>query len=304
MPTPFRENLRGIAALIACNIFFLINDTLIKLANAGGVPLGEILFLRGILAAALLFPIVVASGAHRQARLLLNRSVFWRCIAEIAASVLFLIALFHLPFANINAILQVVPLMLTAAAAIFLGEEVGWRRWLAIAVGFAGVMIVIRPGLGDYNAFGLIALASMAFITLRDLMTRTMPRGLPALLLTLVTATIVALSGPAVSWALDERWVMPDFRNGGLIVASTVFVVGGYLTAIEFMRHGNIAVVAPFRYLVVLWAIIVGYLVWGEVPDLPMLAGTALIIGTGIYTFYRERRLARRAELAAEPFAE
>jgi drug/metabolite transporter (DMT)-like permease len=290
--TPFRENLRGIIAISACNLLFLINDTMIKLASSE-LPLGELLFLRGLLASVLLLAIVLWTGAHHRIRLLWNWAVFWRTLAEVLSAILYLGALFHIPIANTNAILQVVPLMVTASAAIFLGDEVGWKRWLAIAIGFAGVLVIIRPGLAGFNVFSLVALAAMLFITLRDMTTRVMPRALPALLVALVTGIAVCLAGPVLGVAVAEEWSVPSPRSVGLVVGAAGFLIGGYLTAVDFMRHGDIAVVAPFRYSVVVWAMIVGFLVWREVPDLMMLVGTAIIIATGVYTFHRERRLAR-----------
>ncbi len=296
--TPFNENLRGILAISACNLLFLINDAQIKLASTE-LPLGEIIFLRGTFATLLLAPIVVLSGTHVHLRLLVHRAVAWRTVAEIMSAYLFLLALFRIPIANANAILQVIPLAVTASAAIFLKEHVGWRRWTAIAVGFAGVLIVIRPGLAGFNAFSLLALASVFFITLRDMTTRVMPRGLPALLVALVTAIAVGATGPAFALIVGEQWAVPSGRSLALIAGAVIFLIGGYLTAVEFMRHGDIAVVAPFRYTVIVWAMIVGFLVWGDVPDGPMLFGTAVIIATGVYTFHRERRLAVRPAIAA-----
>ncbi|MCB1487387.1 MAG: DMT family transporter [Bauldia sp.] len=290
--TPFRETLRGIVAISACNLLFLINDTMIKLASSE-MPLGELLFIRGIFATSLLVPIVIWTGAHRDIGMLWNLGLLLRLLAEILGAILFLFALFHIPIANVNAILQVVPLMVTACAAIFLGDEVGWRRWLAIALGFLGVLIVIRPGFEGFNVYSLVALASMVFITLRDMTTRMMPRHLPALLVALATSVAVGLTGPALGLATGETWSWPSARGFSLMAASAVFLIGGYLTAVDFMRHGDIAVIAPFRYSVVVWAIIVGFVVWGEVPDLMMIIGTTIIIATGIYAFQRERRLAR-----------
>jgi len=290
--TPFRENLRGILAISAANLLFLINDTLIKLASPV-MPLGEILFFRGLFATALLVPIVIAADVVKYVPLLWNASLFWRTLSEVFAAILFILALFNIPIANINAILQVVPLMVTACAAIFLGEHVGWRRWAAIMVGFFGVMVVIRPGLEGFDMWSLVALGSMLFITIRDLTTRTMPRGIPALLVALVTAIAVSLTGPVYGLVAGETWSAPSWNSLLLVGGAAVFLIGGYLLAVDFMRHGDIAVVAPFRYVVILWAIIVGYLVWGEVPDEAMIIGTALIIASGIYTIQRERRIAR-----------
>jgi drug/metabolite transporter (DMT)-like permease len=297
-PAPFRENLRGIAAITVCNFLFLINDTLIKLA-ADEMPLGEILFVRGAFATLFIGAIVLASGAQRAVHQLRHPAMFWRTVAEVAAAILFLLGVIHIPIATANVILQVVPLTLTAAGALFLGEAVGWRRWLAIVVGFAGVLVIVRPGLSGFSVYALIALAGVLFITLRDVCTRLMPHAVPALLIALVTAIAVGASGPVVGLALGERWVLPTADSLLLIVSAVLFLTGGYLAAVAFMRHGDIAVVAPFRYTVVIWAMIVGYLVWGDVPDALTLTGTAIIIFTGVYTFHRERRVARLAEEAA-----
>jgi drug/metabolite transporter (DMT)-like permease len=295
--TPFRENLRGILAITACNFLFLINDTQMKLVSSE-LPLGEIIFIRGILATLFLAPFVALTGAHVHLSLLVDRAFVVRTAAEILAAYFFLVALFHIPIANANTILQVVPLAITAAAAVFFREPVGWRRWTAILIGFAGVLIVIRPGFAGFNAFSLLTLTSVLFITLRDMTTRIMPRGLPALLVAQVTAISVCCTGPIWSLISGEQWVMPSPRALALIAGAAAFLIGGYLTAVVFMRHGDIAVVAPFRYTVIVWAIIVGYLVWGEAPDGVTLLGTAIIIATGVYTFHRESRMAARARLA------
>jgi drug/metabolite transporter (DMT)-like permease len=287
--TPFRENLRGITAMVLSNLLFLINDASVKVVN-DAMPIGQILFLRGAIATVLIGSMVLWLGLLPQVRGLWHWAVLWRTIAEIGGAFFYLTALFHMPIANINAILQVVPLMITAAGAIFLGEFVGWRRWTAIGVGFVGVLIVARPGLAGFDIYSLVALAAMACITLRDMSTRVMPRGLPALLAAWLTAMVVSASGAA--YGLAEDWVAIEAKPIGLLFASSIFLIGGYLTSVVAMRHGEIAVVSPFRYSVVIFAMAVGFLIWGEMPDLPMIVGTTIIIATGIYTFYRERQLA------------
>jgi drug/metabolite transporter (DMT)-like permease len=287
--TPFRENLRGIVAMVLCNTLFLINDAQLKLVSVD-MPIGQLIFLRGLFSALIIGAIVVWNGQIRSAGELWHWGVALRCLAEIAAAFLFLYALFHIPIANINAILQVVPLMITAAGAVFLGEFVGWRRWTAIAIGFIGVLIIVRPGLAGFDAFSLVALAAMLFVTLKDMTTRLVPRSLPALLIGGATAVVVGLSGAA--YGVTEDWVVPEWKHIALLVSASLFIISGYYTSVIAMRHGDIAVTAPFRYSAVVSAIIVGYLLWGEVPDALMLLGTVIIIGTGIYTFQRERRLA------------
>jgi drug/metabolite transporter (DMT)-like permease len=297
-PAPFRENLRGIAAISVCNLVFLIGDMQVKLAGTE-LPLGEIIFLRGCLATVLLILIILVSGIRFHPGIVANRALVLRTISEIGSSYLYFLALFHISIANTNTILQVVPLMVTASAAIWLKDHVGWRRWTAIAVGFIGVLIVIRPGLAGFNSFSLFALGSAAFIALRDMATRVMSPRLPTLLVALVAAATVGVSGPIYGLLLGEHWMVPSGRAAALVAGASVFLIGGYLTAIDFMRHGDIAVVAPFRYTVIIWAVIAGYLVWHEVPDAAMVIGTFVIIATGVYTFHRERLLAMRATAAA-----
>jgi drug/metabolite transporter (DMT)-like permease len=295
--TPLRENLTGIAAIVVCNFVFLLNDTMLKLTSER-LPLGEIVFVRGLFAGALMSGVIVMFRLHRQIDKLAVWPVFWRTVGEVASALLYIVALFHMPIANMNAILQVVPLMITAAGALFLGETVGWRRWCAIAVGFLGVLVIVRPGLGGFDPWALLALASMLFITVRDVSTRMMHRGVHALLIAWVTSLTVGASGAV--YGLSEAWRMPAVVDIARLAAASVLVVSGYLTAVQAMRHGDIAVVAPFRYTVVIWAMVVGFLVWGDVPDLPMLVGTAIIVASGIYTLYRERKAANlRAEALA-----
>lgn len=289
--TSFRENLRGIVAMVLCNTLFLINDAQLKLVSVD-MPIGQLIFLRGLFSIVIIGAIVAWTGQYRAIGQVWHWVLGLRCIAEIAAAFLFLYALFHMPIANINAILQVIPLMITAAGAIFLGEHVGWRRWTAIGVGFLGVLVVMRPGLEGFNQFSLVALAAMLFVTFKDLTTRMLPRGFPAMLVGGATAIAVGLSGAA--YGVTEDWIVPEWRHLALLAGSATFIIAGYYTSVIAMRHGDISITAPFRYSVIISAIIVGYLFWGEVPDAPMLIGTTIIILTGIYTFQRERRLALR----------
>lgn len=296
--TPFRENLRGIALIMATNLLFVSNDTLVKLAGEE-MPLSQVLFIRGIFATMILLPMVYISGAHRHFPLLVSWPVFWRTVAEIFAALTYLLALFHIPIANANTISQIVPLIITACGALFFREAVGWRRWTAIVVGFVGVLIVMRPGFEGFNSFSLLALASAFFVTLRDMCTRVMSPRLPALLIALLTAVAVGASGPVFAPVLGETWVAPTPRGLTFIACAIVFLIGGYISSVGFMRHGDISVVAPFRYTIIIWAMIIGYIVWREVPDMPMIIGTIVIAASGVYTFSRERSQALLREKAA-----
>lgn len=288
----FRENLRGIVSVTACNFLFLVNDTFNKLAGET-LPLTEVIFLRGLMSIPFLLVLVLATGAQRQAPLLWNRGMLVRMVGEICGTLLFLTAVIHIPIANANTILQIIPLAITAAGAILLGEAVGWRRWTAIVVGFIGVLIIVRPGVAGFDAYSFFALAAVVFITARDMSTRYIPAALPALLVALAAAVCVTVAAPVVGVVIRDPWAWPSLHSLGLATGAAVFLIAGQITAVDFMRHGDIGVVAPFRYSVILWSMIVGFIVWGDVPDVLMIVGMAIIAATGVYTFRRERNLAR-----------
>jgi drug/metabolite transporter (DMT)-like permease len=292
------DNSRGIIMMVLSNLAFMINDTWIKLAS-DGLPTGQILFIRGIFAFALILVLVFATGTHRQWRAACDKLLAWRTVGEIGATVLYLYALFNMPIANVSAIGQIVPLMTTAAAAVFLAEPVGWRRWTAIAVGFFGVMLIMRPSVSGFDIYSLAALASMGFITLRDLVTREFKPGMPTLLVIAVTAAAVMTTGAAMS--VTEVWPEPEIWQWMLLAAAAVLLVGGYGASILAMRYGAMAVVAPFRYSGILFAVVLGYMVWGDVPDALTLVGTLIVVATGVYTFKREMRLAQKPANVSEP---
>jgi drug/metabolite transporter (DMT)-like permease len=283
------SNLRAIAAMLTGQASFTFNDALIKLA-ATGLPGGQAIFLRGVMAIAVSLSVCLALGAFKFAPLRgQGRILTLRNIGEIGSTFFFLFALFHMPIATATAILQFIPLAITAGAALFLAEPVGWRRWFAAGVGLIGVMIVIRPGGDAFNAWSLLALAAVAFSVLRDLSTRRIGHHVPAILL--VTISAFSVTAAASGFALVETWVVPEPRSLLLLLCSAIFLLGGYYFMVHAMRYGEVAVVAPFRYSVIIWAILAGILLWGEWPDAPALVGTLIVIAAGLYTFMRERKL-------------
>ncbi|MCX5493386.1 DMT family transporter [Kaistia dalseonensis] len=296
--TSFANNARGIIMMTLSNLVFIFNDTLIKIA-AERLAVGQILVLRGAMALVVIGILLYATGGYRAWRMALNRLVAWRTVGEVGAAVLYLYALFRMPIANVSAIGQVVPLMTTAAAAIFLGEAVGWRRWTAVGIGFIGVMLIMRPGVAGFDIYSVAALASMGFITMRDLVTRRFEPGIPTLLVIAVTAAAVMLSGLVV--AAGETWPAPTGTEWLMLLGASTMLLAGYGTSILAMRYGEMSVVAPFRYSGIVFAIIIGYVIWSDVPDIFTIAGTLIVVATGIYTFNRERRIAqaKRAEIVS-----
>lgn len=290
------ENGRAILFMMLAMAGFIVNDSFVKLVSER-LPLGEIMFVRGMMALVLVLALAVFNGEVRRFSLLVNRIVGLRVFAEVTATVLYLTALFNMEIANATAILQALPLLVTAGAAVFLGAPVGWRRWTAIAVGFCGVLLIVRPGMEGFNAWALIALASVLFMALRDLATNVLPKSIPTLGVTFATLVGVTVTGIALS--LGETWVMPTLPDLTFLAAAALFILIGFVAIINAMRIGDISLVAPFRYSIIVWAIIIGFVVWGDVPDLPTLAGIAIVVATGLYSLMRERKKLNAAGPAA-----
>ncbi len=292
-------NLRAILAMMLSQLSFIFNDTLIKLATRE-LPGGEAIFIRGVFAFTFAVLLGLAMGALKPwlTRAMLP-TVAWRNVGEIGSTFFYLTALFHMPIGDATAILQFVPLAITAVAALFLGEPVGWRRWLATLAGFIGVMIVIRPGTTAFNAWSLLAFAGVFFSVLRDLSTRRISTEIPTIVLVVISAGVVATA--ALAFLLIETWAPPSRWALLHLAGAAVFLLGGYYFIIDAMRHGEIAVVAPFRYSIIVWAILAGVLIFGEKPDQTALLGTGIVIAAGIYTFMRERRLGTERAKGLKP---
>ena len=286
-----KENGKAILAMLVAMAAFIGNDALVKIVY-DTVQLGQIIVVRGIIAIVMILLLSYVTGVHREFRHLGNRMVFLRSFGEVGATLCYLIALMHMPIANITAILQVLPLMVTGAAAIFLGAKVGWRRWTAIGVGFAGVLIIVRPGLAGFDQWSILALVGILFMVLRDLTTRMMPVVVPTFGVTLVTCAGVLLLGFGIMGV--EGWQPMSLADVGLLTAAATCLLTGYVLLIVAMRIGDISLVSPFRYSIIVWAILIGYFVWGDVPDALTMLGTAIVVATGIYTVIRERRVAQQ----------
>lgn len=284
------DNMRGAVLMMASMALFTLNDTFTKLL-AGEVPLAQVITLRGIFTSAATALIAWRLGAFRVR--VARRDwglVFLRMVAEVGAAYFFLTALFNMPLANVTAVLQSAPLVVTLAAALFLREPVGWRRVGAILVGFVGVLLIIRPGPEGFNIFAIYTLIAVAFVTLRDLSTRRLTREVPSMLVSFVTATGVTLAF-AVGGLWGEPWVALDTRAGGLILAAAIAVLGAYLCSVAAMRAGEVSFVSPFRYTGLLWALVLGFVAFGHFPEWPTLVGAAIVVASGLFMLYRERRL-------------
>ncbi len=277
----------AILAMLVSQALFTSSDVFAKLAAQAGLPATQIMALRGLVAVALVAFLAWRMGALNRFPAALQPLVMLRAGMESAIAILFLIALPNMTLADITVILQAAPLILTGLSAWLLSESVGWRRWTATAVGFAGVVIVARPGGDGLNLFALMALACAFLIAGRDIVTRRLDPAIPTLAITLTTTSAVCATGflgaPAQAWVPMTPWAW------ACLAGSAVFVSAGNYFVVQAFRSGEVSVVAPFRYAVVVWAMLAGFLVWREVPDAVAFLGAGLIVGSGLYTFHRQR---------------
>ena len=285
------ENVRGASLMIGAMAAFCLNDTLMK-AVTQMLPLYQAIFLRGLMMMPLLAVMLFRSGSFTL-RLAAGDRVWMslRLLGEILGTIFFMTALQHMPLANLSAILQSLPLLVTLAATLFWGEPLGWRRSLAVGLGFIGVMLIIRPG-ADFDRWAIFALLAVLAVLMRDMATRQISARLPTAVISLYAAVAVTLLGAVVS--PFEGWAAPGILEMLGLAGAAIALLLGYTLIIGAMRVGDVGVVAPFRYTSLLFALILGWLIFGSFPDALTLVGAGLVVGTGIYTFFRERRLARQ----------
>jgi len=270
---------------------FTLNDTMTK-TTGGDVPLFQLLFLRGLVSISL---ILVLWGRLGPMHLRLSRRdwklVGIRSASEVAASFFFVTALFNMPLANLSAILQSLPLTVTLGAALFYREQVGWKRLSAILVGFMGVMLIVKPGTAGFDIWSVYALVAVLCVTVRDLSTRRLSREVPSMTVTL--GAVLSVTAFSAFAQLATPWEPVSYEHWKAIIAAAAFVLVGYYLSVQTMRVGDVSFIAPFRYTGLIWALILGWFVFGDWPLPSTLIGAAIVAATGLFTLYRERKLSR-----------
>ncbi|WP_254021121.1 DMT family transporter [Mesorhizobium escarrei] len=289
-------NLRGALFMVVAMSGFTLNDAITKVASES-MNMAQVMLIRGAFASLFVGLLAWQRGALALPGSMLQPMVAIRVIGEAGATASFLIALAHLPIANVSAVLQALPLAVTMGAALVFNEGVGWRRWLAIAIGFAGVLIIVRPGFEGFSIYSLLALACVACCAVRDLATKRIPQAIPTLLVSTTTALAMTMLGAALLLPMGG-WTPMTGESTAFLALAAVLVVIGYQFIIMAMRVGDISFIAPYRYTALLWSILLGLFIFGDVPDLPMILGASVIVGSGLYALYRERIVGRRKTAA------
>lgn len=281
------DNTKGVIFMMVSMFGFVVNDSFMKSLFIN-YPLIEIIFLRALFCLLLLFIVMKFKRVSivNYSRTSWNLMVL-RGFAEVMATISFLYALKHLPLPNVTAIIQILPLTVTMAAALFLNESVGLRRWTAIIIGLIGVMIVIKPGTEGFSGYSFYAVLSVVFVTMREIVTRKLPAEVPAIMVTFMTAlgvTIMsAVSLPFITLkALDATAVI-------FVCSAGIAIFFGYLFSIKAMRVGEISLVSQFRYTGMIWAILLGYVIFNDIPAPNTIIGVLIIVASGLYAFHRKR---------------
>jgi drug/metabolite transporter (DMT)-like permease len=281
------DNRRGILAMSASVVVFIFNDALIKLAAETMPPL-QAIGLRGIFATLWCVLALLASGDWREVRRISHPAVMVRGVLEATAAILYLVALAFIPFAIATAVGMSTPLFLAILAVLILNEQVGWRRWTAISIGFAGVLLVIQPRPGDLNVWTWLVVASSFAGALRDVLGRHVPAAVPTLVVSLSSAVTVGLVGCV--WASAEGWQPMTARGVGFVIGSSLLLAAGYQLLMLALRSGaEMSVLGSLRYSSILWALAIGYVMWGDVPNLLAVAGIVVVAASGLYILHRER---------------
>ncbi|MEM8837142.1 MAG: DMT family transporter [Pseudomonadota bacterium] len=283
-------NLKGGLFMALAMAAFTFNDALVKLL-ALEHPLFQVIFLRGLLTTFVFGLVVLVFFRHHVLPHLPKPIVWIRAFCEVGATIFFLTGLTYLPIANTAAILSALPLVVTMGDALFFRAPVGWRRWSAILVGFFGVLIIIRPGFEGFSVYSLLIVVCVIFAAARDLVTKVAPADLPSPVFALVTSIAISATG-AVGSAFSFEPFAFSINDLVYLSIAALFLVGAYYFIIEAMRHGEVAAVAPYRYTNLIWAVLIGVLVFGDPVEWQMVVGSLIIVATGIYTFYRERKRA------------
>lgn len=294
------HNLRGIALVVFSMAAFSVEDALIKLMTQR-MPTGQVMLLLGLGGSLVFLAAAGRSGAGAIwiLRALRSRALRWRTLGEAAGALSFVSALALIPLSTVAAVFQATPLAVTAGAALFFGETVGWRRWAAVAAGFLGVLMIIRPGLEGFRPEAALVLVTVVAIAARDLLTRRMPVAIPSTAVAFHGFLAVMLSGAALLAASGgARPLTADLLAplAGAILCGT----SGYYAIVAAMRLADASALMPFRYARLVFSLILGLAFFAERPDGMTLAGAALIVAAAFYTYQRERRLQR---IAARPAA-
>ena len=278
-------NFRGALIMMVCMSAFVLNDAFVRLAG-NSLPLAQILFIRGLITTIVLLTFAIYGGVFSSKVSKKDKwRIFFRSIAEALTSYFFLTAVMNMPFANVTAILQILPMTVTLAAVFVFKEKVGIIRITLILAGFLGVVLIINPSTDGFNLYAIYALIAVFLITTRDLITRKISSSVPTLLPTVSASFGVLIF--SVFLLINTPFQPLNTQNSLFILLAAFFIIFGYYTAVLVMRSGEISFISPFRYSAILFALILGLIFFDEKPEKTAFFGIVIVMVAGIFLMLR-----------------
>lgn len=287
---------RGPLFMVIATGSYLVNDTMMKLAT-DGLPPYEVLFIRGVMASLWGIPLLLALGYRKTLPQLFAPRVLLRNGLEMAAILMYVVALANMPIADATALGQITPLIIIIGASILFRERIGGVRMALIGLGFFGALMVAQPTMQGISPYALLALGNAVFCAARDIAGRRIADDVPGMVVAM-SAVLVVLAGAGVAHLVAEKWVMPELRHLLLLAGAGLFLIFGHFFIFMSYRVGQTAMVAPFYYFFTFWAVISGIVVFGHVPNALAIAGIVLVVASGVAVVLlgeRQRRLAPAA---------
>jgi len=276
--------------MILCMFFFAINDALIKhvlLIYKDITILGEVIFIRGVIST-LILGLYLFFKKKLTLDVMISKPLHGRGAVESIAAVFFFLGLMYLPFGELYSLLNLAPILITASGAFILGEKVGWRRWTAVILGFVGVLIVVNPNDLKFGFAFLYPLVSAVFITQRDTITRKYLENFDSLQVVFITSLSVTIF---FSFGMILNYQPINLEIFIYIFLSAIFVTIGYYFSVLTIKTANISTTSPFRYTIIIFGIVLGYFIFKETPSINMIIGSLLIIGSGIFIIFRQKKI-------------
>ena len=285
-----KTEVSGVFYMILCMLFFSINDALIKyilVIYKDITILGEIIFIRGVISTVIL-GLYLYFKKKLTLQIITSKPLHTRGAVESIAAVFFFLGLMYLPFGELYSLLNLAPILITAAGAFILREKVGWRRWTAVILGFIGVMIVIKPHDLQFGYAFVYPLISAIFIAQRDTITRKYLEKFDSLQVVFITSLSVTVF---FSFSILINFQPINFKIFIYILLSAIFVTIGYYFSVLTIKVANISSTSPFRYTIIIFGIFLGYFIFNETPSINMIFGSILIISSGIFIIFRQKKI-------------
>ena len=276
----------------AAMALIIVNDAMIKLASET-MPAAQTIGIRGMFATLWVLLAVLASRQGAQLRHAFERRTLGRALLDVAGTFSYLYALFNMPLAEATAINMAAPLIMVLFAVVVLGEDVRWQRWATVLAGFAGMMLVVRPGGNSFTWWAALCFGATVLNAARDVYTRGIPNRVPSLIITFTTASAVTVT--ALTITTVQGWQQFTLGEAMLLAGASAFLAAAYYLMIVAMRLGEVSVVSGFRYCALPAAALLGWAVWGQLPDAIASAGMTVLVAAGLYLLHHERAAVRNA---------